>query len=414
MNILFLSEVSAVEVIGGAERVLREQALGLHRRGHQVSIVARAPAADVRPMVAIDGVTEHRYPVSRGSAPAFAWSSAQGAYHAARHLAALREPDALILHQALPGLRPVLHRSGRPPALIYVCHSLAHEEFLSRSAPDGDGSALLTGRVHAWIRRNLERVVIRRCDRVVVLSEFMRRRVMQAHGVSADRIRITPGGADLERFCQVQDRATVRNRLALPAERIMLFTVRNLVLRMGLEALVTAIAALQGEFPGLLLLVGGEGPLRSTLEAQIRELGLKDRVRLLGFVAEKELPLYYQAADLVLMPTKELEGFGLVTVEALACGAPVLGTPVGAIPEILSQVDPALVADASDAPALARALGALLRRFRAEPGLRPRLATAGRQLVEARYNWTNHVAMLESILQGLLDDVQGRPSHHPA
>jgi len=413
MNILFLSEVSAVEVIGGAERVLREQALGLHRCGHQVNIVARAPAADTRPTVAIDGVTELRYPVSRGSAIAFAWSSAQGAYQAVCHLAALREPDALIMHQALPGLRPVLHRAGTRPALIYVCHSLAHEEFLSRNASDAEGITTLAYTGHALVRRSLERFIVRRCNCVVVLSDFMKQRVMQAHGVSADRIRIIPGAADLDRFYPVLDRAAARSRVALPADRILLFTVRNLVSRMGLEALVTAIAALQGEFPGLLLLIGGEGPLRATLEAQILERGLKDRVRLLGFIAEKELPLYYQAADLVLMPTKALEGFGLVTVEALACGAPVLGTPVGAIPEILTQVDPVLVAEGSDAPALARAIGTLLRRFRAEPGLRQRLATIGRRLAETQYNWPRHVERLEAVLQGSLDERQSHPCDHP-
>lgn len=122
-------------------------------------------------------------------------------------------------------------------------------------------------------------------------------------------------------------------------------------------------------------------------------------MRLLGFVPEEQLSRYYQAADLVVMPTLQLEGFGLVTVEALACGTPVLGTPVGALPEVLSRVDPLLIAEGTDEGALAAAIRRVLQRFRECPGEQARLSAKGRELIAQQYNWTTHAAELERILR---------------
>jgi glycosyltransferase involved in cell wall biosynthesis len=184
----------------------------------------------------------------------------------------------------------------------------------------------------------------------------------------------------------------------LPADRTILVTVRNLVPRMGLEHFVRAVAMVRDEVPGILALIGGEGPLRAELERLIQRHQVKDHVRMLGFIPEDDLPKYYQAADLVVMPTYELEGFGLVTVEALACGTPVLGTPVGATPEILREIDPSLLTGGTQAEAIAGSLRAMIRRFRERPGERAELAIRGVAAVRARYTWDRHCAALADVL----------------
>jgi len=104
----------------------------------------------------------------------------------------------------------------------------------------------------------------------------------------------------------------------------------------------------------------GDGVLRPAVEAEVARLGLGDAVALTGRIDDDDLVRHYQAADLFALPTQAYEGFGMVTLEALACGTPVVGTPVGATPEILRPLDPALVSrDASD-EALADALHAWL------------------------------------------------------
>src|SRR6059036_2418679 len=110
MRVLLLAEVSAARVIGGAERILREQALGLRRRGHQVSVVARAPLGDACPQVSVDGIVEHRYVASRRNEPAFVLSSIVRSLQAYDWASSAMTPDGVVIHQSLAGLGPVLRR----------------------------------------------------------------------------------------------------------------------------------------------------------------------------------------------------------------------------------------------------------------------------------------------------------------
>lgn len=377
--------------------MLRGQAVGLRKLGCRVGLAVRAPQDDPRAQGGIaSDLPEHRYPVRRTSETAYVLSSLRGALEAFDRACGGARPDAVVVHQAMAGLGPILRRRAVAGAWVYVCHSLAHEEYRSRVA----SSSLPRFRYLAniTIRRWCERLVMRRCARVVVLSDFMRHRVQTVHGIPADRIHLIPGAVDVTRFAPAGDRSVVRRELGLPADRTILVTVRNLVPRMGLETFVRAVAMLRADDPSILVLIGGEGPLRDGLERLIQEQHLKDHVRMLGFVPEQDLPKYYQAADLVVLPTAELEGFGLVTIEALACGTPVVGTPVGATPEILNQVDPALLARETNAGALADALRAAIGRFRANPGERAALAAKGVEIVRARYTWDQHCRRLLDVL----------------
>ena len=393
MRILLLAEVSAETVIGGAERVLREQALGLAARGHAVQLLTRALGATSRDEVRVGGATERRYRVDGAGT----WSHIRSTIReSVRQLDRVTEAgpfDMAVIHQSLAGLGPLWLRRRAAIEWVYVCHSLAHEEYRTRTQP----AATILGRirqgVHAWARRAVEWFVMRRCARVVVLSEFMRQRVLATHGIPSDRIVLVPGAADPGIFRPAADRMDARQALGLPTERTILFTVRNLVPRMGLETLLDAVDAVPAVRERCLVVIGGEGPLRASLEKGIRRRGLEGTVRLTGFIPEARLVDYYRAADLVVMPTAQLEGFGLVTVEALACGTPVVGTPVGAIPEVLNQIDPVLVSHGADSRSLADALSVVLARM-CEPGQQDRWSRAGRRLVEQRYNWTRHCADL--------------------
>jgi len=400
MNILLVAEVSAERVIGGAERVLRNQALGLAMLGHHVELLTRAPENASEGVIEMNGIRERRYSVSRGHEVAFFWSSMRRSVEQFDHLRATEPLDAVIIHQALAGLGPILVRCHAASRWIYMCHSLAHEEYETRQGPTCSTLASLRRHANLRARRSVERAVMSRCHRVAVLSQFMRQRVIGVHGISADRMALIPGAVDPHAFVPPEDRRLAKAALNLPVNRTILFTVRNLVPRMGLDHLLCAIEMmLNSAQHELMLVIGGEGPLHAQLQADIRKKRLTDVVRLIGFVPESQLGHYYQAADLVLIPSLQLEGFGLVMVEAMACGTPVLGTPVGAIPEILNQVDPILVADGVDGRSIRRALERVLRRLQ-EPGEASRLAKKGRALIERRYNWKQHCSELVGLLDG--------------
>jgi len=170
---------------------------------------------------------------------------------------------------------------------------------------------------------------------------------------------------------------------------------------MGLDILIQAVASLRRHFPEVLLLIGGDGSMRSHLESLTASLDLWNHVRFLGFVPEAQLPLYYQAADVFVLPTRELEGFGLVTVEALACGTPVMGTAIGATPEILEPLDPSLVFRDTTPEAMAEDLHRFLAVSQRDPAAGERLRQACRRYVETRYAWDLSVSRLEAVLNDL-------------
>jgi glycosyltransferase involved in cell wall biosynthesis len=401
MNVLIIAEVSFRDVIGGAERVLREQALGLAARGHAVRILTRMEGEGTVRRSATAGVEEAQYSVDRSNVVTFCFSSVRNARRTAAELRRRFPVDVIVAHQTLPTLGLCGWRTAGIP-LVAVALSPAHEEFEIRNPlPHGTGGRLWY-RCQSVARRWIERAVLGRASRVVVLSDFMRRRVIWTHRVPAAAIRVIPGGVDPEVFSPAADRRTVRARLGLTPDAFVLFTVRNLEHRMGLSSLIHAIAHLRGEIPRLQLLIGGSGPLRPELEAQVKTLDLEGSVKFLGFVPEKNLPDYYRAADLFVLPSSRLEGFGLITIEALACGTPVFGTRIGATAEILGKVDCCLLSSGTDAESLAGGIRDVYRWFVAEPQARQRLAEAGRDLVLREYTWAHHCARIEAVLSEVI------------
>jgi glycosyltransferase involved in cell wall biosynthesis len=115
------------------------------------------------------------------------------------------------------------------------------------------------------------------------------------------------------------------------------------VRRVGLDALIDASVELRRRVPEALVLIAGAGPIGAELESRIASLGVGDTVRLIGFVPDELLPLAYRAADLSVVPTSTLEGFGLITVESLAAGTPCVVTPVGGLTDVVAPFAPQLV-----------------------------------------------------------------------
>jgi len=396
MNLLFLADVSASRVIGGAERVLAEQARGLARRGHRVTVLSRGRAPEQAEEEALaERVREIRCPFDPERPHRLLTATWPAVRRGMKRLRREGAVDCLIIHQPIAALGAALGQPASPPA-VYTCHSLAHEEYLSRHPGAG-----LNRRVQAGIRRLIERRVIGSCGRVVTLSEYSAQKVHRVHGIPAGRIAVIPGGVDLARFRPAADRAGLRRRLGLPPGARLLLTVRNLVPRMGLETLIAAMARVAPEAPGAVLWIGGEGPLRRALEETAQALGLAGQVRFLGFVPEERLPELYAAADLFVLPSRELEGFGMVTLEALASGLPVLATPVGGSCEILAPLGEGFLLEDAGVEALARGMRSFLERLEADASAAPRLAAACRRHAESRYGWDRHLERLEALFATL-------------
>lgn len=398
MKILMLAEVSACTIGGGSHRMLREQAAVLKKRGHDVCLLVREPSDDHAPQASFEGVTEYRYKVNRTSAPAFVISSVIGSIRMFDQIEKNGfHPDVVLIDQSLAGLGPIFFRKGRCASWIYQSFSLAHEEYLTRNIPGKGLFAHLVYYAHVQSRLWIERWTIGMADRVIIMSKFMKQQLITSHMTPEYRIYTLPGAADTSRFKPPADKRKARATIRLADSRTLLFTARNLVPRMGLENLIKAIAELGSQCDDTLLIIAGTGPLRPSLEQLVKSLNLTDKITLTGYLPDDLLPTYYQAADLVLMPTLALEGFGMVTVEALACGTPVLGTPIGATPEILGPIDKRLLTKGPDSHALAESLGQILQIIRNNPAEWLRVGKRCLDSVKELYNWDNHGRQLEAI-----------------
>lgn len=401
LNILMVADVSPTVIRGGAERVLWEQASRLHARGHRVRILCRAASGEPAGERVRAGVPIRCFPVAAGPSLRHLLQSILSARRAVTQAVAEEPPDLLHLQQPLSALGALHAPAARNLGSLYTFHSPAPLEYASRVGMSPHHRRGLPGRIAQAILWKIERAGIRRVGHIHVLSDFSARHLWNLYRVPADRITKIPGGADTTRFAPAQDRPAVRTALGLPADRPLLLTVRNLEARMGLDLLLRAAALLRESCPEFLLLIGGSGSQRAPLESLVAELDLGRHVRFLGFVPDETLPHYYQAADLFVLPTRELEGFGLITVEALACGTPVLGTPVGATPEILRQLDPGLLFQDLTPQAMAADLARLLEAQRREPEAAGRLRIRCRELADREYGWEAVVGQLERLLAAI-------------
>jgi glycosyltransferase involved in cell wall biosynthesis len=249
---------------------------------------------------------------------------------------------ALYASAALDDLRRVPH----------VVHF--HGPWAAESREEG------AGRLSGAAKWGVERMVYASADRVIVLSEAFARLAERDYAVRPDRLRVVPGAADLRRFSVAQDRLAARHALGWSIDAPTLVTVRRLVRRTGVDRLVHALAAVVAATPAVRLMVGGTGPMLPHLRAQVAALGLEPHVTFLGYVPDAQLPLVYRAADINVLPTLALEGFGLTAVEALAVGTPSMVTPVGGLPEVVSPLSPSLVFASTEAHDIAAGLTSAL------------------------------------------------------
>jgi len=216
---------------------------------------------------------------------------------------------------------------------------------------------------HRWRYRLLLGPLVRRFLAVSrALADFL---VHQCR-LPASRVRVIPNGVDAARFAPAANAAP---RFA-PGPTVGVLT--RLDARKGLPYLIQAMAQIRSDLPNARLLIGGDGEDRPALEREARALGLTGRVEFVGAMSESAH--FYRQLDLFVLPSLD-EAFGLVLLEAMAAGLPVIGTRVGGVPEILEDGQQGLLVAPADSHALAKAI----RTLWGDPDRRKRMAEAARQ-----------------------------------
>jgi phosphatidylinositol alpha-1,6-mannosyltransferase len=238
--------------------------------------------------------------------------------------------------------------------------------------------------------RSRRRATLARADAVVAVSRFTRDRLVSLMGVEPGKITLIPNGVDVSRFAPRLARHDLRQRYGLQGRRVLL-TVGRLSERKGQDKVIEALPALREAIPDLAYLMVGDGPSRALLEAQARALGVQESIRFAGTVAPEELVDHYALAEAFIMANRELpsgetEGFGLVFLEANACGVPVVAGRAGGSVDAVTDGMNGLLVDGADAGAIA---AAVIRIFRDET-LREQLVQCGIE-VAARSGWADRV-----------------------
>ncbi|MDQ6963453.1 MAG: glycosyltransferase family 4 protein, partial [Mariprofundales bacterium] len=243
--------------------------------------------------------------------------------------------------------------------------------------------------------RQLEGGVYRSARRVLALSCFTRERLRRVVGVAPERIAVVPGGVSLPPLMDSEQRAVVRQQLGWRGAVVV--TLRNLVPRTGVDLLVQSAAILRHSHPDLRWCVIGDGELGRPLRDLSALLHVDHLLEWCGYLDEEDVRQRMQAADLFMLPTRSLEGFGLVTVEAASHGLPVVATPVDANIEVVPSIDGNYLAAAATPQALVQATVELLADT-------PDDLTAYRHHIRQQvvdiYSWERHdAALLQMVAQ---------------
>jgi len=315
------------------------------------------------------GVEVVRFPIHADLDPLLLW-------RLVRFLRA-RRPDIVHTHLIHGDLYGTLAaRLARVPAVVSTKHN---------------DDAFRRNRFYAWLSRQ----AARRQDRIITISDHLARFSVEVEGLKADKITRIHYGLDGTAFrARVRDVAGVRAEFDIPAGAPLAGVVGRLTEQKGHTYLLRAWVQVTTVFPETRLLVVGDGPLRGELQRRAHDLGLGDSVIFAG--RREDVPRIMAALDVVALPSL-WEGFGLVLLEAMAVGRPIVASRVSAIPEIVVDGETGLLVPPRDVDTLAQALLALLR----DPQRATEMGRRGRVRLEQEFTVERMVAQTEAVYEGV-------------
>ncbi|PXW35279.1 UNVERIFIED_CONTAM: glycosyltransferase involved in cell wall biosynthesis [Williamsia faeni] len=313
-------------------------------------------------LIATEGVDVSAFAFGRPPAGAHSWGAPTGSTlsRVRASMSPSPRPGTIVdRHFALYG-PPVL---GRRRGTRLVTHF--HGPWAAESAVGGENAAAVRAK-YLWERRRYAG-----SDLVVVLTEYVRNLLVNDYRVDPAIIEVIPPGVDLERFSLATDEPS--------ADRPIVLCVRRLERRMGIDVLIDAWGAVRAEIPDAELLIVGTGTEGAALREQAAGTGCGESVSFAGNASDIELADAYRQATVTVVPTRALEGFGLIALESLAAGRAPIVTDTGGLPDSVRGFDDSLIVPSEDTVAIADRL------VRAIKGERPSAAECRSRAAE--FTW---------------------------
>lgn len=384
LKIDVLTDYFPPHVGGGVERVVDEVCRRLARQGHRIRVftfdTTGAPAHEI-----VDGVHVYRAPAIQLTGLVRMQSSVSPAllplvWRVARH----DPPDVLHAHNLFfssTAIAPLLRHALKRP-LVTTLHLGSLKQL-------GGATAFLV----SCYERTLGRAIVRSSDRLIAVSEAVARHAVHL-GAKPGAVRVIANGVDARRFQPVERPSNGVFRIAC---------VGRLVFNKGPQFLIEAAPQVLRARPDAEFILLGDGPLRARLEERARDLNISERVYFLG--TRPDVAPILQSCDVLVRPSL-LEGMPLAVLEAMACGLPVVATPVSGTTELVKGGQNGLLVRPADPDDLA---GAILRLAEDEP-LRKAQGRRGRWLVKHGYSWDAVAARNLAVYRELLWPMTEKPA----
>lgn len=381
--------------IGGQCIYVRELSAHLAKAGHAVSIFTRnrrdgKPDQDEY----APGATVYRIPCGP---PGFIPKEELGA-HLPEFADAVRSRlsgnEILHSHYWDGGSVVMMLRAKAP--WFHTTHSIG--KLKQAALPDGE-------QYRYGERIAIETDTYRGCDRVVALTETEKQQIAELYDVPEERIVVIPPGVNTQDFQPVEDKIALRRELGLPPNAVIVFALGRLDERKGFDLLFEAAARAQAaDLPETLYVFSagdgsaGEAAERAKIERILETNQLEKAVRWIPVIPEADLPRYYAAADVFVLPSR-YEPFGIVMLEAMASQIPIIATSAGGPATVIEQERSGLLVDPTDTEAFANALTMLIR----SPNTRLHYGERARAAAVAEYSWQaiadRHLVAYEAALE---------------
>ncbi|MEA2054534.1 MAG: glycosyltransferase family 4 protein [Candidatus Thermoplasmatota archaeon] len=236
------------------------------------------------------------------------------------------------------------------------------------------------------------RLTISKADKIIAVSEAAKK--FMSYFTQKDIV-VIPNGVSIKKF-NLMDKDIARKKTGLNGDPIILY-VGRLVPKKGVDVLILSMREVIKNYPHALLVISGTGKMLPLLKTLVRIAGLDKNVLFLGFVEDPLLPYFYNSADVFVLPSITAESFGIVLLEAMASGVPVISTKVGGIAEVLEDGKYGILVEPNSPGKLAKGIIELLD----DKNLRRNMAKKGRKKVERDYSWNNIGKKIIEVYKGI-------------